>query len=57
MARRMSILIFALILILIVGLAIYAVDLVPMDPRLRIAAKLLIVVIAILLLCDRAGLI
>lgn len=52
----MAILIFALVLILIVALAIYAVGLVPMDYRLRTAAKVLIVVIAILLLCSRAGL-
>lgn len=52
----MVILIFALILILIVGLVIYAIDLVPMDGRLNMAAKLIIIVIAILLLCQRAGL-
>lgn len=53
----MTLLVFALILILIVGLCIYGIDLVPMDPRLKIAAKLLIIVIAILLLVDRAGLV
>lgn len=53
----MAVLILALILIVIVGLAIYAVDLAPIDHRLRTAAKLLIIVIAILVLCDRAGLI
>jgi hypothetical protein len=53
----MAILIFALILILIVGLAIYLVDLLPMDSRLALAAKAIIILIAILLLCNRAGLI
>lgn len=53
----MAILISALILILIVGLCLYGIDLVPMDPRLKLAAKLLVIVIAILLLVDRAGLV
>jgi hypothetical protein len=53
----MSILIFALILILILALSIYAIDLVPMDPRLRTAAKIILIVIAILLLCQRAGMV
>jgi hypothetical protein len=51
----MTLLVFALILVLIVGLVIYAIDLCPMDPRLKIAAKILVIVIAILLLADRAG--
>lgn len=53
----MAILVYALILILIVGMAVYLVDLIPMDGRLALAAKALILLIAILLLCDRAGLI
>ena len=53
----MSILIFALVLVLIVGLCVYLVDMLPMDSRLRVAAKILILVIAILMLCSRAGLI
>jgi hypothetical protein len=53
----MSLLIFALILILIVALAIYAIDLVPFDARLKIAAKVIVLVIAILLLCQRAGMV
>ena len=53
----MAILVFALILVLIVGLAIYAIDLCPMDARLKIAAKIIVIVIAILMLVDRAGLI
>jgi hypothetical protein len=52
----MDILIFALIVVLIVGLCIYGIDLIPMDPRLKIAAKILLIVIAIVLLVNRAGL-
>jgi hypothetical protein len=51
----MTILIFALVLILILALAIYAVDLVPMDARLKTAVKIILIVIAILLLCQRSG--
>lgn len=53
----MSILIFALILILIVGLAIYLVDLFPMDARLGMIAKAIVLLLAIILLCNRAGLV
>ena len=52
----MSILIFAVLLILILALAIYLIDMVPMDSRLRLAAKAIILIIAIILLCERAGL-
>lgn len=53
----MNVLIFAIVLVLIVGLCIYALDLVPLDPRFKVAAKILVVVIAILLLASRAGMI
>jgi hypothetical protein len=53
----MSILIFALILILIVGLVIYFIDLMPMDGRLALAAKAIVLLLAIILLIERAGLI
>lgn len=53
----MDILISALILILIVGLAIYLIDLFPMDARFGLIAKAIIILIAIILLCNRAGLI
>jgi hypothetical protein len=53
----MAILIFALVLILIVGLAVYLVDTIPMDGRLAVAAKAIIILIALILLCNRAGLI
>ena len=52
----MDILIFALILLIIVGLMIYVLDLIPMDSRLKLAAKVLLIVIAIIGLCSRAGL-
>lgn len=53
----MAMLIFALIVLIIAGLCIYGIDLVPFDPRLKIAAKILVIVIAILALVDRAGLV
>lgn len=53
----MSILIFALVLILVVGLAVYLVDMFPLDGRLNTIAKAIIILIAIILLCNRAGLI
>jgi hypothetical protein len=50
----MDILIFALILILIVGLAIYAIDLLPgVDSRLANLLKLLVIVIAVVVLASR----
>lgn len=52
----MDILIFALVLILIVGLVIYLIDTLPMDARLSLIAKALIILVAIILLCNRAGL-
>ena len=53
----MDILIFALILLVIVGLVIYLLDMLPMDARLKLAAKIILIVIAILLLVSRAGMI
>lgn len=51
----MSILIFTLVVLIVLGLCLYAIDLVPMDTRLRTAAKVIAIVIAIILLLDRAG--
>jgi hypothetical protein len=48
-------LVFALILILIVALAICAIDLIPLTAPFNMILKLLVIVIAIVLLCDRAG--
>lgn len=53
----MALLVFALILILILGLCLYLVDIVPLDPRLRIAAKIIIIIIAIIALASRAGMV
>lgn len=53
----MDILIFALVVLIVCGLVIYLIDLLPMDGRLALAAKILVVIIAILLLVSRAGLI
>lgn len=52
----MSLLVFALILILIVALAIYAIDLVPLGSPFNMILKLFVIVIVIVLLCQRAGL-
>jgi hypothetical protein len=52
----MTLLVFALILILIVALAIYAIDLIPLTAPFNMFAKLIVTIIAIVLLCDRAGL-
>lgn len=49
----MELLIFALLVILIAGLAIYAVDLLPLDSRFQNFAKLLIIVVAIVALASR----
>jgi hypothetical protein len=53
----MSLLIFALILILIVALAIYVIDLIPLVAPFNMILKLLVLVIAIVLLCEKAGLV
>ena len=53
----MALLVFALIVLIVAGLCIYGIDLLPLDPRLSTAAKLLVVIIAILLLAERAGLV
>lgn len=51
----MALLIYALLAVLVLALCIYALDLAPIDPRLRTAAKVILVVIAILLIVNRAG--
>jgi hypothetical protein len=53
----MTLLVFALILILIVALAIYAIDLIPLVAPFNMILKLLVLVIAIVLLCEKAGLV
>jgi hypothetical protein len=54
----MSILIFALIVLLILAMAIYAVDLAPIgDGRVKGFAKIILVVIAILVIVQRAGIV
>lgn len=52
----MELLILALIILIVVGLALYAIDLAPLDGRFRTALKIIIVLIAVLLLIERAGL-
>jgi hypothetical protein len=53
----MALLVFALILILIVALAIYAIDLIPLVAPFNMNAKLIVILIAIVLLCGKAGLV
>lgn len=53
----MNILVFALILILIVALCIYAIDLLPLGQPFNGLAKALVILIAVVLLIQRAGLV
>ena len=53
----MSILILLLIVLVIAAVAIYAVDLAGLDPRLAQLNKLIIIVIALVYLLTRSGLI
>ena len=53
----MTILIFALVLILIVALLVYAIDIIPVDARLATLAKVIVILIAVILLLQRAGLV
>ena len=52
----MSIIIFAIIVLIVASLAIYACDLVPMTPPFNNLIKLLVILLAIVIICDRAGL-
>lgn len=53
----MSLLIFALIVILVLALALYAIDLIPLgDTRIKRIVQALAVVIAALVILSRAGL-
>jgi hypothetical protein len=53
----MALLVFALILILIAALAIYGIDLILPAAPFNALAKLIVIVIAIVVLCERAGLV
>jgi len=53
----MTLLIFALLVLIITALAFYLADLFPLDGRLALAAKAIILVIAILLIASKAGLV
>ena len=52
----MSLLIFALVIILVLALALYAIDLIPLDTRLKRIVQAIAVVIAALVILSRAGL-
>jgi hypothetical protein len=49
----MNLLILILVLLLIVGMALYAVDLIPLDARLRNLLKLAVIMIAIIFLAEQ----
>lgn len=51
----MEVLIYALVIILIAALVIWLTDSIPMDGRLRTAARIVVIIIAILLIVQRAG--
>lgn len=53
----MSILLFALLVILVLALALYAVRLIPgIDPPITMLIQLLLVILAIVVIVQRAGL-
>jgi len=53
----MSVLISALVILLIVALCIYALQTLSPDPKLTQIGTLALIIIAIVLICQRAGLI
>ena len=53
----MGLLIFAIIVIVVAFLLIYAVDMVPITPPFNNSLRVLIIVIAALIIASRAGLI
>lgn len=53
----MSILIYALIVILIAGLIIWLLKLLPLDGNLQVIAQVIIILIAVLVIAERAGLV
>jgi hypothetical protein len=52
----MSILIFALIIVILIALLVWAVDQAPLPPPTNSIIKLLIIVIGVLVIAQRAGL-
>lgn len=53
----MSLLIFALVIVIVAALVIWAVSLIPMDSRLSLIVQVAIILIAALVICQRAGLV
>ena len=53
----MSLLILALIVLIVAGLLVYAVDLVPIPAPMNGFVKLIIILIAVLVILSRSGLI
>jgi hypothetical protein len=52
----MSILLFAIVVVIILALLIYAVDLIPLTQPFNGVLKALVILIGVLLICQRAGL-
>lgn len=53
----MALLIFVIIVILILALALYAVRLLPIGSPFSEIAQVLLIVVAIIVICNRAGLV
>jgi hypothetical protein len=52
----MSLLVYALIVLIIVGLLIYLVDQIDLGRPLNVIARVAIIIVGIVLICSRAGL-
>ncbi len=52
----MSLLIFALIVVLILALLVWAVDQLPLTPPFDGIVKVLIILVGVVIICQRAGL-
>lgn len=53
----MSLLVFALVIVIIVALLVWAVSIIPMDYRLGIAVQVAVIIVAVLIIAQRAGLV
>jgi hypothetical protein len=51
----MSLLILAIIVLIIAGLCVYLVDVVPLQHPINVIAKVAIILVAVLVICERAG--
>ena len=51
----MSLLIFAIIVLIVAGLLVWLVDQLPIQSPFNAVAKVLIILVAIIVICNRAG--